>query len=339
MRSPELRDRATLMSADQNFEDRLDSLRKEAKHGSAVAGRGVDVAGGPIPKLPGYYGEAVVRPPVWTWEIPLYFFVGGAGGMAPLIAFAGLLLGLTDLTVNALRIAAAGAIVSPILLVMDLGRPQLFLNMLRVFKHRSPMSVGAWILSAFGAFAVPAWFIFELYFNQAFAPSIHLLVLGLTGALTLGAALFGLGLATYTGVLIGATAIPAWFLHRVLLPIHFGTAGLGSAAAILELLGFQLRPLYFIGMLAASIETLLWLWLEIDRHGPADRALHEGRSGWLIRGGEFFSGPLPILLRLTSLVPLAALSFLLGALLSRFGWIAAGRVSGKDPEAVFASQA
>ncbi len=327
------------MSTEQNFEDRLDSLRKEAKHGGPVAGRGVDVAGGPIPKLPGYYGEAVVRPPVWTWEIPLYFFVGGAAGMAPLIALAGLFLGLTDLSLNALRIAAAGALISPVLLVMDLGRPQLFLNMLRVFKHRSPMSVGAWILSIFGGFTVPAWIIFELFGLQAFAPSIRLLVLAIVGLLMIGSALFGLGLATYTGVLIGATAVPAWFLHRVLLPIHFGTAGLGCAAGLLELLGFQIRPLWMIGMLAAIIETLLWIWLEIDRHGAADRALHEGGAGWLIRSGEVFSGPLAIVLRLTNLLPLAAISFLLGALLSRFGWIGAGRVSGRDPEAVFASQA
>jgi hypothetical protein len=327
------------MSVDHNFEDRLDSLRKEAKHGGAVTARGVDVAGGPIPRQPGYYGEAVVRPPVWTWEIPLYFFVGGAAGMAPLIACAGLLLGLTQLTRAALWIAAAGAIISPILLVMDLGRPALFLNMLRVFKHRSPMSVGAWVLFLFGGFAIPAWFIFELYINEAFALSIGPLVLVIAGLLTLGAALFGLGLATYTGVLIGATVVPAWFLHRVLLPIHFGTAGLGCAAAILELLGFQIRPLFILGMLAAIIETLLWIWLEIDRHGAADRALHEGASGWLIRGGEILSGPLAILFRLTNLIPLAAISFLLGALLSRFGWIAAGRISGRDPEAVFDSQA
>jgi hypothetical protein len=326
------------MSTDQNFEDKLETWRLEAKHGGAVTGRGVDVAGGPIPKQPGYYGEAVVRPPVWTWEIPIYFFVGGAAGMAPLIACAGLFLGLTNLTVNALRIAAAGAIISPILLVMDLGRPQLFLNMLRVFKHRSPMSVGAWILSIFGGFAVPAWALCELSYNEAFAPSIQLLVLVVIGALLLGAAITGLGLATYTGVLIGATAIPAWFLHRALLPIHFGTAGLGCAAGILELLAFQIRPLGMLAMLAAIIETLLWIWLEIDKHGAADRALHEGGSGWLIRGGEIFSGPLAIVLRLTNLIPLAAISFLLGALLSRFGWIGAGRVSGRDPEAVFASQ-
>ncbi|HEX4666171.1 MAG TPA: NrfD/PsrC family molybdoenzyme membrane anchor subunit [Chthoniobacterales bacterium] len=327
------------MSAARNFEARLDSLREEAKHGGPVPGQGVDVAGGPIPKRPGYYGEAVVRPPVWTWEIPLYFFVGGAAGMAPLLACAGLVLRMFDLVHVALSMAAIGAVVSPILLVMDLGRPELFLNMLRVFKHRSPMSVGAWILSIFGGLTIPAWLVFELYYNGAFAPSIYPLVLVIAGLLTAGAAIAGLGLATYTGVLIGATAIPAWFLHRVLLPIHFGTAGLGSAAAILELAGFPIRPLYWIGMLAAVIETLLWIWLEINRHGPADRALHEGTAGWLIRGGEFLSGPLPIVLRLTNLVPLAAISFLLGAFASRFGWIAAGRVSGRDPEAVFASQA
>lgn len=326
------------MSADRNFEKRLDALRQEAKRNGPVPGRGVDVAGGPIPKRPGYYGESVVRPPVWTWEIPLYFFVGGAAGMAPLIACAGFVLGLFDLVHVALRLAALGAVVSPILLVMDLGRPELFINMLRVFKHRSPMSVGAWILAIFGSLAVPAWLVFELYYNDAFAPSIYPLVLVLAGLLTAGATVAGLGLATYTGVLIGATAIPAWFLHRVLLPIHFGTAGLGCAAAILELGGFPILPLYWIGMLVAAIETILWIWLEMDRHGAADRALHEGSAGWLIRGGEFFSGPIPIILRLTGLVPLAAISFLLGALISRFGWIAAGRVSGRDPEAVFASQ-
>ena len=298
----------------------------------------MDVAGGPIPRQPGYYGEAVVKPPVWTWEISLYFFVGGAAGMAPLIACAALVLGLTNLARAALWIAAAGAILSPILLVMDLGRPQLFFNMLRVFKHRSPMSVGAWILSIFGAFAIPAWLVFELYVNEAFAPSVDPLVLVVAGLLTLGAAISGLGLATYTGVLIGATVIPAWFLHRVLLPIHFGTAGLGCAAAILELAGFQIRPLYLLGLLVAIIETLLWIWLEFDKHGAADCALHEGRAGRLIRLGEILCGPLPIILRLTNLIPLAAISFLLGALASRFGWIDAGRASGMEPEAVFASQ-
>ena len=76
----------------------------------------------------------------------------------------------------------------------------------------------------------------------------------------------------------------------------------------------------------------------MDKHGTADRAIHEHASGWLIRIGEILNGPLALVLRLVGLIPLAAISFLLGALVSRFGWIAVGRVSGCDPEAVFSSQ-
>src|ERR1051326_7427942 len=132
--------------------------------------------------------------------------------------------------------------------------------------------------------------------------------------------------------------IQAWFMHRVLLPIHFGTAGLGSAAALLELLCHRIAPLNAIGFFAAAVETLLFIWLTIDRHGAADRALHEHSAGWLIRSGEILSGPLALVLRILGLVPFAAISFLIGALISRFGWLAAGRVSGCDPESVFAAQ-
>jgi len=164
-------------------------------------------------------------------------------------------------------------------------------------------------------------------------------LLGLVAAILIfGSAIFGMLLATYTGVLIGATAIPAWFLHHKLLPIHFGTAGLGSAAALLELMGHRIAPLNAIGLFAASVETVLLIWLSIDKHGVADRAIYEHRSGWLIRIGEVLTGPLPLVLRFFGVIPLAAISFLLGALVSRFGWLAAGKISGRDPEAVFASQ-
>ena len=72
-------------------EQRLDELRDEAWQKGVVGSRGVDVAGGPIPRKPGYYGEIVVRPPVWTWEIPIYFFIGGLGGMSSMIALGALL--------------------------------------------------------------------------------------------------------------------------------------------------------------------------------------------------------------------------------------------------------
>ena len=319
-------------------EQRLDQLREEAWEKGAVTGRGVDVTGGPIPRKPGYYGQAVVKPPVWTWEIPIYFFIGGLGGMSAVIALGAAIFHHFDLTRAAMWLAAGGAVLSPILLILDLGRPHLFINMLRVFKPQSAMSMGAWILTAFGACVVPGLIALELHIHHFSMGTLDQLLRVAAGIFIFGSAIFGTLLATYTGVLIGATAIPAWFLHRVLLPIHFGTAGLGSAAALLELLGHRIGPLNAIGFFAAAVESALLIWLTIDRHGAADRAIHEHRSGWLIRIGEILNGPLALVLRCFGLVPFAAISFLIGALVSRFGWIAVGKVSGADPEAVFASQ-
>jgi hypothetical protein len=327
------------MTTNSPSEKRLEELREQAWREGVVPGQGVDVAGGPIPRKPGYYGQPVVKPPVWTWEVPLYFFFGGIGGMSAVIASAAIVFHQVDLARAAMWIAAiAGAILSPVLLIMDLGRPHLFLNMLRVFKHRSPMSMGAWILSFFGACVVPGLIALELHTHQIFAGTLDQLLRVAAGIFIFGSAIFGTLLATYTGVLIGATAIPAWFLHRTLLPIHFGTAGLGSAAAVLELLGYRILALNFLGFYAAGVESVLLIWLSVNKHGVADRAIHEHSSGWLIRIGEILNGPLALILRFFGLVPLAAISFLIGALVSRFGWIAVGKVSGGDPEAVFASQ-
>jgi hypothetical protein len=331
--------RIFLMTTPTPSEKRLEELREQAWKDGVVPGKGVDVAGGPIPRKPGYYGQPVVKPPVWTWEVPLYFFMGGIAGMSAVIASGAIIFHHVDLARAAMWLAAiAGAVLSPVLLIMDLGRPHLFLNMLRVFKHRSAMSMGAWILSAFGACAVPGLLALELHAHQIFGGTLDQLLRFAAGIFIFGSAIFGTLLATYTGVLIGATAIPAWFLHRTLLPIHFGTAGLGSAAAALELLGHRIPALNFLGFYAAAVESALLIWLSVNKHGVADRAIHEHGSGWLIRIGEILNGPLALVLRLFGLIPFAAISFLSGALISRFGWIAVGKVSGADPEAVFASQ-
>src|SRR6266540_1216525 len=332
--------RIFFMTTDSPSEKRLEELREQAWKEGVVPGKGVDVAGGPIPRKPGYYGQPVVKPPVWTWQVPLYFFMGGIAGMSAVIASGAVIFHHVDLARAAMWLAAvAGAILSPILLIMDLGRPQLFLNMLRVFKHRSAMSMGAWILSLFGACAVPGLIALELHAHHIFAGSLDQLLRLAAGAFIFGSAIFGTLLATYTGVLIGATAIPAWFLHRVLLPIHFGVAGLGSAAALLELLGHRIASLNAIGFFVAAVESVLLVWLTIDKHGAVDRAIHEHSSGWLIRSGEVLNGPLALVLRFFGLVPLAAISFLIGALISRFGWVAVGKVSGSDPESVVAAVA
>ncbi len=319
-------------------ERRLEQLREEARAKGVVSGRGGDVAGSPIRRKSGYYGQPVLKPPVWTWEIPVYFFVGGAGGMSAVIALAAIWFHHAEIACTAMWVAAISALLSPLLLISDLGRPRLFLNMLRVFKPRSAMSMGAWILTGFGMCIVPGAIALELGALHWLSGWAELALHIAAGLFVLGAAIFGMLLATYTGVLIGATAIPAWFLHRVFLPIHFGAAGLGSAAALLELLGHRVAALNAIGFFAASVETALLIWLMIDRRGAADRALHEHAAGWLVRAGELFTGPLAVILRFFGFVPPAAISFLVGALISRFGWIAAGKVSGSDPESVFAAE-
>src|SRR5438094_5578651 len=319
-------------------EKRIDQLREEAWAKGVVTGDGVDVAGGPIPQRPGYYGQPVVRPPVWTWEIPIYFFVGGLAGMSALIALGAALFHHPDVARTAIWIAAIGAVLSPVLLILDLGRPRLFINMLRVFKPQSPMSMGAWILAGFGTCVVPGLIALEFHTFHLFTGAVDQIIRATAAVFMFGSAIFGVLLATYTGVLIGVTAIPAWFLHHRLLPIHFGAAGLGSAAALLELLGHRIAPLNAIGLFAAAVETVLLIWLSIDKHGVADRAIHEHGSGWLIRIGEVFTGPIPLVLRFFGAIPSAAISFLLGALVSRFGWIAVGKISCRDSASVFASQ-
>ena len=270
--------------------------------------------------LQGYYGQAIVKPPVWTWQVGLYLFVGGAAGMSGVIALASLATGQSfELVRAALGIALAGAVISPVLLIWDLGRPARFLNMLRVFKWRSAMSMGVWTLVLFSNFAAAAFVLL-----MTAAPRALVLVM------CAGTALTGAILATYTGVLLGVTVVPLWAAHHKLLPFHFGSVGLGSAVAILELLGFRLQALHAIGLTVVVVETGLGLWLELPRPAATGRRIHEGKSGLLLRAAALLTGLVPLVLRLADLVPVAGICFLAGALFSRYGWLGAGRSSAQS---------
>jgi formate-dependent nitrite reductase membrane component NrfD len=171
-----------------------------------------------------YYGRPILKEPVWQPEIPAYFFTGGiAGGCSLLHGFARL-AGHERLAKTALYVGAAADLASPALLVSDLGRPERFLNMLRVFKVTSPMSVGSWILFLSGGAS-----------NTA-------AVLELTGRLRpvkwaaeLVSFATGAPLATYTGTLIANTAIPVWHEARKDLPLLFGASAVASAGAATSL--------------------------------------------------------------------------------------------------------
>ncbi|HSG00032.1 MAG TPA: NrfD/PsrC family molybdoenzyme membrane anchor subunit [Vicinamibacterales bacterium] len=260
-----------------------------------------------------------IKPPVWTWEVPLYFFVGGVAGLSAVIALGAALAGADPSTVRAARsVAAIGALVSPLLLISDLGRPGRFLYMLRVFKPTSAMSVGAWTLVVFSGAAISA-LLLSTVDASGLASRLTLVALDTVAAVT------GLVLATYTGVLLGATVIPGWAAHHRRLPFEFGISSLGAAASMIELVGGFTPPLHRIALAAAAIKTMLWIGETVGARGAASRQEHR-----LIRWASVLSGPAALLLRIVgSPLPAfrapAALGAIAGSILLRYGWISAGR--------------
>ena len=171
-------------------------------------------------EMQSYYSRPIVKEPVWQPEIPTYFFTGGiAGGCSLLHGFARV-AGYERLAKTALYVGAAADVVSPALLVSDLGRPERFLNMLRVFKVTSPMSVGSWILLVSGGAS-----------NTAAALEATGRLRPVKWAAELVSFLAGAPLATYTGTLLADTAIPVWHEARRELPWLFGASAAASAGA------------------------------------------------------------------------------------------------------------
>lgn len=322
-------------------EDRLDALKREAARTGKVQHPGIVPIASPFPKQPlanSYHSNPVLKAPTWTWQVPLYFFIGGVAGVSSLIAVVSHILSNTGLLRAGLWIGLAGALLSPPLLIADLGRPERFLNMLRVFKPRSAMSLGAWTLSAFSSAIALAVICHEFIL----AGHGNEFLLAIEWLAEISAAVTGLILASYTSVLLGVTAIPVWSENRRLLPAVFLTGALGSAAAVLELLGFRVHGTQFIGIVASTVEIVIAVLIEL-RSRYVDRPLREGPVGWLTRAGAFLAGPVSLLLRgfwghNPGLRDAAALCFIGGALIARYAWIAAGRVSSRDPQALFRTQ-
>lgn len=283
----------------------------------------------------GYYELPMVKEPSWSWEVPLYFFIGGAAGSAGLIGAVAHVTGdQTNLVSHARKVAFAGAVLSPVLLISDLGRPERFLAMLRVFKPQSPMSVGVWVLMAFSAGTTVAnageWLEQRTSYSR---------LAGLMQNLgDIASLLFGLPLVTYTGVLIGATVIPAWNRNVALLPAHFAASGMAACVGLLELMGHETPALQALGVGAALMETGMGVSIELNPD-PAMKPLKHGPSGWLIRLGGVLSGPVPLVLRAFSffanrkqaskLRKYAAVSSVVGSAITRAAWIHAGHVSAR----------
>ena len=328
------------LSSDLSREQRLEQIRHQAEQQRRLQVVGQRPAGAPFPQASpenGYYQIPLLKQPPWTWEIPLYLFVGGAAGAAAVIGAIADYTGADRRLVRDARwIAAAGSVISPALLVSDLGRPERFLAMLRVFKPQSPMSVGVWTLLGFSTASIGT--AFAAHLRHRYGPSLPLRVLENAGQAASLA--FGLPFSNYTGVLIGATAIPVWNRNVGSLPLHFGASGLGAAVGLLELLGHRKsRALQALGLGAAIFETMEGIHLESRGHSHLN-PLKQGPSGWITRTGGALAGPIPTALRAASffasqersqsLRKWAAWSSVMGSLVTRIGWIAAGRASARD---------
>ncbi|MGH9583807.1 MAG: NrfD/PsrC family molybdoenzyme membrane anchor subunit, partial [Bryobacteraceae bacterium] len=173
---------------------------------------------------PTYYDQPLLNESVWSWAIPAYYFVGGLAGSALVLAAAAQLR-KSKANERLIRrchwIAFIGSGVSAALLIYDLGRPSRFLNMLRVFRPTSPMNIGAWILSGTGVTSSGAL----LLRTRPGVPG----AIGETCGYIAG--IFGMGLATYTGVLVANTAVPVWQESRRMLPVLFGASAMSSLGA------------------------------------------------------------------------------------------------------------
>jgi HAMP domain-containing protein len=274
-----------------------------------------------------YYGQPIINPPVWEeLEIAGYLFCGGLAGASSILAAAATASGRPRLAARS-RLCASGAVtISFVALIKDLGRPKRFVNMLRVFKPSSPMSVGTWILSAYAPLNYLA--------SATTVARRH----GQIGAAAgFGAAVLGSGVASYTAALIADTAVPAWHEgHRELPFLFAGSAA--SAAGGFGLLAAPLTenvPAARMALIGGAGELIAERLLE-RRLGPIARSMHEGKAGRRMRAAKLLTAAgLGALVagahrsRIASAVTGAAL--LSASALTRFGVFAAGMESARDP--------
>ena len=289
---------------------------------------------------PTYHGLPVLKEPVWTWEVPAYFYLGGAAGAAATI---GATLQALDgensarLVRRCRDISAVGTLVGTGLLIRDLGRPERFLNMLRVFKPSSPLNIGSWILVAAGGLSASSA---ALTRSRGFARRLG----DLAG---LGAGAIGLPLSGYTAVLLAGTAVPVWKASRRSMPLLFVASATGAACSLLEMGDFDERELTAVrrlGTAAQLSELILAKAVEKESAGPAGagRPYKEGMAGSLWNAstaGTVVSLAVDTLTgKSRSGRVAAALVGTLGSIALRFSVWLAGRASARDPHATFDSQ-
>jgi len=286
-----------------------------------------------------YYGRAVLKPPVWTHDIAAYLFTGGLAAGSSLVAAGADLTGAATVR-RAGRATSMGALLaSSYFLVKDLGRPERALNMLRVARPTSPMSMGSWILTGFGGAAGVA------AVSEAAVPLVARGRLGVAGRLAVGAgrpaglaaAALAPALATYTAVLLADTAVPSWHEAYPELPFVFAGSALASGAGmgLIAAPHAESGPVRRLAVTGAAVELLAAQTIT-HRLGLLSEPYREGRPGRMLRAGEALTaaGVAGAVLgrRSRVIAALSGTSLLAASLLTRFGIFEGGVASTKDPK-------
>ena len=332
----------------RNIDPLLGSVQGEASgqrvpagRASSVGAREVEVFHG-VPSRPageGYFGRPIIKEPVWIWAVPVYFYAGGAAGAASVLGAAARALdgaSTAGLVRRCRWIAACGTAAGAALLIYDLGRPERFLNMLRVFRPTSALSVGSWILALAGSTSGASALFSEVRWLRP-----------LGDALGYAAGVAGLPLSGYTAVLLSDTAVPLWQATRRTLPPLFVAAALSSAGSLLSFLSLSVRERSIVervGLIgkAAELTAMSAVEREAARVPEVAEPLRAGLSGSLWRLARWLTAAsaaaslMPGAGRLLRAVP--ATLGTAGALALRFAVFHAGKASARDPEATLAQQ-
>ena len=296
-----------------------------------------------------YYGQPVVKAPPWEWPIGVYFWLGGIGGGSALLGAGAQatsnkpLLRTTRLT----SIVAAG--LGSAFLILDLGRPERFYNMFRVFKASSPMNMGSWLLGGFsGAAAVAAASeAAEMTKNVLPLPNVvHRVLHTAAGPAGIVSAVLGGPLAGYTAVLIADTSNPTWNGAKKHLPYVFvASASLASAGtAMITTPVANAGPARALALAGVAGDLAMVRVMEDNMEPEHVKHLKEGKPGKLMKASEYLAIAGGVGTALASVTKSRAVSVVAGgclaaaSLCTRLGVLEGGLESAKDPEATIGPQ-
>ncbi|MFI0462831.1 NrfD/PsrC family molybdoenzyme membrane anchor subunit [Saccharopolyspora sp. 5N102] len=272
-----------------------------------------------------YYGRPVLKQPVWKVpDVPAYLYLGGLAGASSAMALCADLAGYRRLARSGRLAAAVGATASVGALIHDLGRPARFLNMLRVLKPTSPLSVGSWILAPFSALS-----------SAAVASELtgRLPVLGRAAATTAG--VIAPAMTTYTAVLLADTAVPGWHEAYRELPFLFAGSAVASAGAIGMLAApGESGPARRMAVAGAALEFAAEQSMH-RRIGLVGEVYRQGRAGAVWRAARaltaFGAGAALFAGRSRAAAIASGLGLTAAAAATRYAVFEAGRASVRDP--------